>query len=55
MKSKEKEEVVPNGYDCSECEHFDPVNGCWNGQSDIFSCLIWITNFSGMMGFDEEE
>ena len=55
MKCKDKEKVVPNGHDCSECEHFDPVNGCWNGQDDIFSCLIWVTNYSGMMGFDEGE
>lgn len=32
----------PNHYDCEECEHWDPVNGCWNNETNIWSCQMWI-------------
>lgn len=28
----------PNGYDCSACEHWDDINGCWANKKDILTC-----------------
>ena len=33
----------PNGYDCGECENWDPVNGCWANHLDIFDCPVFLT------------
>jgi len=34
--------INPNGYDCSECEHWDDVNGCWKDFKDVRDCSIII-------------
>lgn len=39
--------IVPNGYDCEECEHWDPVNGCWRNEPSLAGCSIWWSEYSG--------
>lgn len=28
----------PNGYDCSDCPHWDDINGCWANETNCLAC-----------------
>ena len=30
--------MKPNGYDCSFCEMWDDINGCWANKKNILTC-----------------